>query len=70
MDENKGKAKLNDELLDKVSGGCGEVHVILGVPTCYCTGERVDMVQIRTDATGRIVTYQCPQCGATETVYE
>lgn len=24
MDQNKGKVKLDDELLDQVSGGCGE----------------------------------------------
>ena len=40
MDKNSEKEKLNDELLNKVSGGCGEVDVILvGELTCpNCEG--------------------------------
>ena len=73
MENKKEKVALNDEVLDKVAGGsfgCGEVKAIMGSLTCNCTGEAVEMVQVGSDETGRIVTYQCPRCGATETVYE
>ena len=70
MENKKEKVALNDEVLDKVAGGCGEVKAIWGAPTCDCTGESVVMVQIGCDETGRIVTYQCPSCGATTTVLE
>ena len=70
MENKKEKVALNDEVLDKVAGGCGVVKAIMGALTCDCTGEAVEMVQVGSDSTGRIVTYQCPSCGATETVYE
>ena len=71
MENKKEKAALNDVLMDKVSGGsCREVRVVLGAPTCKCTGEDVEMIVVRSDMTGRIISYQCPRCGATDTVYE
>ena len=61
---------IDENKLTAVSGGCGVVKAYFGPPTCDCTGETVEMITIGTDSTGRIVTYQCPHCQKTETVYE
>ena len=54
MDKNSEKEKLNDELLNKVSGGCGEVDVILvGELTCpNCEGNPA-LYLMSTDDSGR-----------------
>ena len=71
MENKKEKAALNDELMDTVSGGsCREVRAVLGAPTCKCTGEDVEMIAVGSDRTGRIISYQCPRCGAIDTVFE
>ncbi len=38
MENNKGKVKLNDELLDKISGGNESTAPIC--PLCFCEAEK------------------------------
>ena len=61
--------KIRDEELNLANGGCGTVNMIIGDPQCNCSGEPVDMVVTGTDSSGRIKYYQCPLCGASESVY-
>ncbi|MBR6477453.1 MAG: hypothetical protein IKS85_03300 [Lachnospiraceae bacterium] len=61
--------KIRDEELNLANGGCGTVNMIIGDPQCNCSGEPVDMVEIGTDPSGRIIYYQCSLCGASESVY-
>ena len=60
---------VTDDELEQVSGGCGVVNRIIGIPQCNCSGEYVDMEEIGTDETGRRTYFKCPLCGATESVY-
>ena len=61
MDKNSEKEKLNDELLNKVSGGCGEVDVILvGELTCpNCEGNPA-LYLMSTDDSGRLDCLDAP----------
>lgn len=69
MEKNKGKVKLNDELLDKVSGGVEEVitsterYVDGECPTCHGPAYRVVekgyLGPFETESTYR----ECPVCG-------
>ena len=61
---------LNDEEISAVSGGCGTEQTFAMIQQCKCSGESCDMIEIERDSTGRIVTYLCPHCGRTKTVYE
>ena len=70
MDKNKGKVKLNEELLDKVSGGCGEVNVLLsGELTCPNCEGNPPLYLMSTDASGRFGLFGCTSCPYTEEVY-
>ena len=68
MDKKENKPLSNKDL-EKVSGGCEVVTMLIGDPQCNCSGERINMVVTGTDPTGRITYYKCPLCGATENVY-
>jgi hypothetical protein len=70
MDKNSEKEKLNDELLNKVSGGCGEVDVILvGELTCpNCEGNPA-LYLMSTDDSGRFGLFGCTSCPYTEEIY-
>ena len=70
MDKNKGKVKLNEELLNKVSGGSGEVNVILvGKLTCpNCDGNPA-LYLMSTDDSGRLGVFGCTSCSYTEEIY-
>ena len=70
MDKNSEKEKLNDKLLNKVSGGCGEVDVILvGELTCpNCEGNPA-LYLMSTDDSGRFGLFGCTSCPYTEEIY-
>ena len=66
MEKSKGKVKLNDELLDKVSGGFSTDFID---PICpYCLGNPL-LEPAGTDPTGRISYYKCAQCGYEQSEY-
>ncbi len=70
MDKNKGKVKLNEELLDKVSGGCGEVNVFLfGELTCPNCEGNPPLYLMSTDDSGRFGLFGCTSCPYTEEIY-
>ncbi len=67
MDKNKGVVKLNDELLDKISGGMDPVPMS-GVPCMNCGQSTLVMVQKETygdfgQVIGVDIVTRCESCG-------
>ena len=63
----KAGKRLDDEKLDQVSGGCGEVMMAVDSETCVLCGNNEPRIVslVRTDSTGRIYTYYCNKCKRT-----
>lgn len=61
--ENKGKVKLNDELLDRISGGTGDGEEG-SFPRCQTCGNIEELAGLTVlMSMGDLYTYQCNQCG-------
>ena len=63
MEKKKEKVALNDDLLDKVSGG----ERTLGSFTGFCSDCGTELV--KQGKSGMITSWCCPQCGTTVNVY-
>ena len=69
MKNKNGKVALNDDLLDKVSGGGDGLYMVYGdLDTCPLCGEhgRISFSQID----GNLITYYCGACEQTITLFD
>jgi len=70
MENKQDNKPLTDALLEKVSGGCGEVDVILvGELRCPNCEGNPSLYLMSTDDSGRFGLFGCESCPYTEEIY-
>jgi hypothetical protein len=62
--------ELNPDELDRVSGGCGAVNMVINSDCSKCGGTEAEgkVTFLGLDSTGRIGTYRC-KCGYEYNIY-